>query len=57
MVDEATGADLHGLVTGKATCCFFALSQGHDLPTLALDDMLQALGFNRTCFLVMSHPG
>ena len=44
MVDEATGADLHGLVNrAKRHAVSTALSQGHDLPTLALDDMLQAL--------------
>ena len=44
MVDEATGADLHGLVnTAKRHAVSTALSQGHELPALDLDDMLQAL--------------
>ena len=44
MVDEATGADLHGLVNrAKRNAVSTALSQGYDYPELNLDDMLQAL--------------
>ena len=55
MVDEATGAaDVHGLVNRALSDMLFQrLFPKANLPTLALDDMLQAL-IHATCFLAMS---
>jgi SpoVK/Ycf46/Vps4 family AAA+-type ATPase len=44
MVDEATGADLHGLVnTAKRNAVSNALEEGSDSPILSLKHMMRAL--------------
>jgi len=44
MADEATGADLHGLVNrGKRNAVSTALAEGYERPRLSFEDMTQAL--------------